>query len=317
MKVSVVVAVYNEEESIKLLLESLLRQSRKPDEIVVVDNGSQDKTVEILKSFSCKYPKIRIFVHKGTLAQGRNLAVRKASYKIIAQIDAGCVAKKDWLEKIITPFTQKTTGVVAGYYKILADSCLQKAAAPFLGVLPKRYDIRSFLPCGRSIAFRKSVWEKIGGYSEKLDRYGEDTLFNYQVIQKGFKMIRVPEALVYWQVPGNLKDLAIKFFRYAYGDFQTAIWWHPQHKLATHNIKVLGIFVRYFLGIFLLILAFRNPLYFYLLIICFLGYLFWSILKLRDLVTGTLPRLIIPLIQLTSDLCIMAGFAFGLIKLLV
>ena len=132
MQVSVVVTVFNEEASIKALLDSLLHQTKKPDEIVVVDGGSTDHTYELLKSYREKHKTIKLFREKGSIAHGRNKSIKHASFDVIAQTDAGCVAKNDWLEKITKPFEDPNVGLVAGFYHMCAATPFQKAAALFL-----------------------------------------------------------------------------------------------------------------------------------------------------------------------------------------
>ncbi len=309
MEVSVCVTVLNEEGSIKGLLESLLRQTKKPDEIVVVDGGSTDKTVEVLKRYRRR---VKIVEAPGTsIAQGRNLAIKKAKHDIIAQVDAGCVAMRDWLEKIIKPFKNKKIDIVAGFYDMVGESGFQKAVAPFLGIPPNRFDKDKFMPSARSMAFRKKVWEEVGGYSEKLERAGEDTLFVYQALKKGFKIARVKSARVEWEIPKNFFEVIKKFYVYAKGDAQAGIWWDPQKRLASHNIKILSVYARYLVGFGFLFCFFKNPALPAILIVLVLLYSFWSVWKMRDVVKDWKARLWLPIIQISSDWAVMIGFLVG------
>src|SRR3989304_5681633 len=103
MKLSVCITVLNAEGLIAPLLQSILSQSKKPNEIVIVDGGSKDNTVEIIKHFQKKNKSIRLLLEKCLRARGRNLAVEISNNDIIAMTDAGCIAQKDWLEKITAP----------------------------------------------------------------------------------------------------------------------------------------------------------------------------------------------------------------------
>lgn len=315
MKISVVVTVLNEEKTISSLLKSLLKQSKKPDEIVIVDGGSKDKTVELIREFQKKSKLVRLFIKPGTIAHGRNYAIKKAKYSIISQIDAGCIAQKHWLEEITKPFVDPQVQVVAGFYEMTGERLFQRASIAYHGIIPVWYDPRSFLPSSRSVAFKKSIWKKVGGYSEMLDKTGEDTLFNYQLIKKGIKITQAKEAIVYWELPNNLWKSFKKFFWYAYGDVQTGIWWHPTMRLRTHNIKISMVFLRYFLGLVLLLMSLYSSLSLCILIIFFITYLFWSIWKMREIVTEFELQLFIPIIQLTSDIGVMLGFVGGVIRM--
>ena len=319
MKVSVVTTVYNEEKTITALLESLLSQTRRPDEIVIVDGGSTDQTSFIIRDFknTHKQIKIRFFIRKTSIAAGRNFAVRKARHKIIAQIDGGCVAQEEWLEKITEPFSDPEVGLVAGFYEMRGDSSFQEAIAAFHGIHPMRFDPRVFMPSGRSVSFRKEVWKQVGGYSEYLERAGEDTLFNYRVLKAGVRIARVKDAIVYWDLPNTFFESLKKFYRYAKGDAMASIWWHPAQGIATHNIKISLIFLRYMAWLSFLVLSTTTTIFLCFLIITFIFYSFWSIWKTRDVVYGLYAKLWVPLIQISSDITILLGFASGLVHLIV
>lgn len=124
------------------------------------------------------------------------------------------------------------------------ENKLQKAMSIFLGTQNPKSD---FLPSARSMAFTKSIWKKADGFPEKLGDTAEDTVFNLHLIKAGatFKLNR--HAIVDWQMPSSLKDFAKKIYRYAKGDAESGIWWHPVKKFKTHNIKILTIFGRYIL----------------------------------------------------------------------
>lgn len=314
MKISVVVTVFNEEASIRALLDSLLSQTLTPTEIVIVDGGSQDQTVDIIKDYKERHKLIRLIKAKGSIAHGRNVSIKHARYEIIAQTDAGCVAKKDWLAKITKPLEDKNVGVVAGFYKMVAHSAFQKAAASYFGTPPERFDPRMFLPSARSVAFRKSVWKDIGGYNEKLERAGEDTLFNYEVIKAKIQIIREKNAIVYWEVPKTFLEAIKKFYDYAKGDAQAGIWWHPAQGLSTHNIKISTIFARYLIGLILFTASLQLPILFFVLVVGYIFYIAWSCQKFNDVVTDPKTQLYIPLLQIASDFAIMAGFSIGILK---
>lgn len=314
MKVSVVATVLNEADTIGDLIDSLLNQSKKPDEIVIVDGGSTDGTEYRLREYENKYKFIKVIADPGNIAQGRNTAIKNASYPIIAQIDGGCTAAKNWLERITKPFSDPQVGLVAGFYKMICNSSVQCAIAPYHGVTPEKFDPRYFMPSGRSMAFRKKVWEKVGGYSEKLQRAGEDTLFNFKVLKENIKIVRVPSALVYWEVPKSLPQTINKFYHYAVGDAQAGIWWHPAQRLSSHNIKIVLIFTRYTLGIFLLLTSPVFPLSMLILIYGFVFYMAWSVWKMRDQVQRMSSLFIVPFIQLASDITVMVGFVRGILQ---
>ena len=105
MKVSLITTVLNEEHTLEEFLNSVINQTKHPDEFVIVDGGSTDKTYGILKKYAKKYKWIKIFQVKGaSIGKGRNYAIKKTKNEIIACTDAGCILDKNWLKEITKPF---------------------------------------------------------------------------------------------------------------------------------------------------------------------------------------------------------------------
>lgn len=310
MKISVVVTVFNEEKSVGKLLKSLLGQTKKPDEIVIVDGGSADKTVEIIRHFQKKDKKIKLLKEKCSRARGRNLGIEVAKNDFIAIIDAGCTADKNWLKRITEPFKNKEVDIAAGFYKMLGETPFQKALSVFLGVLPPKFDV-NFLPSARSMAFRRGLWQGIGGFPERLEDTAEDTVFNYKAIKFGAKFARVKNAIVYWKLPKTYNEALKKLYTYAKGDARAGIWWHPTQKLASHNIRIVSIFLRYFAGLALLILAFQHPLFWSVLILGLIFYSFWAFRKVFVEFSDWKAGLWGIVLQFSSDFAVMIGFLKG------
>ncbi len=313
MKVSVCITVFNEEKSISDLLLSLLNQTKKPAEIIIVDAASVDKTVRIIRHWQKKDKRIRLLVQQCSRSEGRNIAVELAKNDIIAMTDAGCIAHKNWLERLISPFKHKEVGIVAGFYKMVGESPFQKAAAIFLGITPSKFDI-NFLPSTRSIAFRKEVYERIGGFSEELTETAEDTIFSYQAINLGINFARVKTAIVEWRMPEKLEQFVEKMYSYAKGDAQSRVWWHPGKGLASHNIKVLLIFTRYLTGLIILILSNNKPVILLILLALLILYLLWSFRKVYLETEDWKAGLWGIVLQFSADFAVMGGFLSGIIK---
>ena len=193
---------------------------------------------------------------------------------------------------------------------------MQRAMNVVHGVHPDKFDPTRFLPSARSCAFRKDVWERVGGDSEKLEKAGEDTHFFYKIVKHNVKIARVKEAIVEWKESATFTfiDSIKKFYSYAKGDAQIGIWWHPEKQLASHNIKISLIFVRYILGLTLLFYAIFNPLLWNLAFAGLVVYVFWAFRKTYLLTQDLKVGLWGIIIQFSSDFAVMAGFLVGLVK---
>src|SRR4051812_9310190 len=102
MKTSFITTVFNEEETITKFLDSLLTQSKLPDEICIVDGGSSDKTVSLIKKHESKFKTKRVafklFNKKGNRSVGRNEAIKHTTGDIILCSDAGNELGRDWIK---------------------------------------------------------------------------------------------------------------------------------------------------------------------------------------------------------------------------
>jgi glycosyltransferase involved in cell wall biosynthesis len=267
VKVSQICTLKNEEKSIKKFIDSLLSQSRQPDEIIIVDGGSTDNTIEIIKAYIKNGKPIQLIIeNEANIARGRNIAIKNARYNIIASTDAGCKLDKDWLLNLIKPFEKDSDiDVVSGWYEADAKTDFEKIVAAL--TYPKLKDVLknvdNFLPSSRSVAYKKECWEKVKGYPEWLYT-AEDSLFDLNLKKAGFKFAFEPDAVVKWEVRPNLKKTFKQYYLYAKGDGQANLF--SQAYLCNLRTTVIGIlmfllgFIFFLVWILLGILAFKHYL---------------------------------------------------------
>lgn len=315
MNISICITVLNEEDSISKLLDSLLAQSKKASEIIIVDGGSEDRTTEIVRRYQKKNSRIKLLVEKCTRARGRNLACDIAKGEIIAMTDADCVADRDWLKNITDPFiNNKELDISAGFYRMVGDTDMKKAMSVFLGIMPSDFDVK-FLPSTRSIAFRKSAWEKIGGFPKEKENSAEDTYFNFYAIKLRMKYARVKNATVEWSMPDNLRDFFNKIKNYANWDAKSKVWFFPEKGFLSHNIKAILIILRYLLAFILLVycLIFNLKLLFYVFALLII-YILWAFRKVYLHFSDQKVAIYGPILQIISDFGVIIGFVTGLVE---
>jgi glycosyltransferase involved in cell wall biosynthesis len=307
VKISFITTFLNEEKTILQLLKSLLNQTLLPDEIILVDGGSTDKTLSIISNlhFPISKKRVKVIIKKGNRSVGRNVAIRNAIGEIIVCSDAGNILDKKWIENITRPFTDGKIDVVAGYYKGKPDNIFQKCLIPYVLVMPDRVNQQNFLPATRSIAFKKTVWEKVGKFDEKLS-HNEDYVFANNLKSSGANIIFAKNAIVNWIPRTTLKQTYIMFYRFAYGDIEAGIY----------RPKVIILFVRYFIFLIIFILFVITGLNYLLLIMCalILMYILWAIVKNYKYVRNPRGFYILPTIQIIADMSVIEGSIRGFLK---
>lgn len=255
LHVSVIATVYNEQESIVRLIEALSNQTRIPDEVVIVDAESSDSTYQLLQECRQKFPTLHLSMYRmsGNRSVGRNVAIRNAQYEIIAATDAGCTLDPHWLQELLRPFEESTQSVdvVAGWYQPLVQSNWERTLGLVYNFSPSLTTSQT-MPSSRSIAFRKSIWEKVGGYPEHVPDAGEDTLFNVRLHESGARFVFTDKALVWWQIPSTVRQLYRQQYRYALGDGTNRLWL-SQYKIlaAWWTLLFTCVFLSFFMPIFI------------------------------------------------------------------
>jgi glycosyltransferase involved in cell wall biosynthesis len=225
MKIAVIVAVRNEEDSIGILLDGLLRQIRAPDEIVITDNGSTDATAAIIHGYVERGAPIRLLsAGAGLPGRGRNLAAKAASSEWLAFIDAGIRPEGDWLEKMASRAVEAKADIVYGGWQPVTDTLFTECAA--IAYLPAPSSTAEGTLRPRSIAsalMRRQAWEDAGGFPEQL-RSAEDLLFMDQVDKQNLLTARTAQAMVYWTIQRNLWTTFIRFVIYARNNIRAGLW---------------------------------------------------------------------------------------------
>ncbi len=225
--VSIIIPAYNEEEFIESCLISLLNQDYPSEfyEIIVVDNGSRDGTVEISRSYGVEV----LILESGKVGAVRNEGTRHSKGSIFAFIDSDCVAGRSWISTAVQFLKDPEVGAVGGFYRLPRNASWVERS----WVLGERSGTQATSSlAGGSFIVKKDVFLESGGFDEIINA-GEDTKLSHQVSSSGYLVFFVEECAVTHL--GYPKRIA---------DFMKRQFWHASSYIKSNN----GLKDKVFLG---------------------------------------------------------------------
>ena len=236
-KISVVLLTKNSAETVSRTLESIISQTHKPDEIVVVDGNSKDGTQDIVK----RYP-IKLVTEPGLgFGHARNLGVKNAEGEIIFFIDSDCYADRRWIEKILPHFSDPNIAGVTGQTRLWNTNY---GVARFLACVGGRMDMptkQQFVKIAptMNLAIRREAILEVGGFDESLLR-GEDTELTYKVT-RGYKILYEPESVMWFKGSPTLRIASKKCINHFIGVGQLFAKYGFNRLFVRFNLPVRGI----------------------------------------------------------------------------
>ena len=197
-KVSVVVAAYNAERTLRACLESLQRLNYADYEVIVVDDGSVDGTRRIAEGHSWA----RLILHPRNLglSAARNTGIAAATGEIVAFTDADCRVDPDWLYYIVLELAKGEFAAVGGPNLLppedsaVATAVMVSPGGPAHVMLTDRQ--AEHIP-GCNMAFFKWALEQIGGFDPAFERAGDDVDVCWRLHHAGLKLGFSPAAMVW------------------------------------------------------------------------------------------------------------------------
>lgn len=243
-KVSLIVPCCNEERVLHNTIESLLDQDYENLEIIIVDDGSKDKTFDIARIFAKKYKHRIISLTKpnGGKASALNHGLLRAGGEIIICIDADSVFVKDTVTNLVKPFREKIIVAVAGNVKVANRKKLlnKHQAIEYITGLNLHRRTFAMLGCPQVIsgaigAFRRDKLIEVGGYS--TDTVVEDMDVTITLLKNKGNVEYCSEAVAYTEAPETLSDFIKQRHRWILGGFQVL----KKHKDMLFNPKYKSI----------------------------------------------------------------------------
>lgn len=211
--VSIYVPCYNAEPWLERVLAGALAQTLRPGEIIVVDDGSRDRTVEIAARFPVTL--IRQDRNRG-LAAARNTAMRAARNELVAALDSDVVPESAWLERLAPHFANPRIALGGGKLleavdRTLADRWRAVHLRQHWGDAP--LENPGFVFGANTLARRSAVLE-VGGYDERLRTNGEDSDMSFRLRARGWTTFYEPSAVCRHLREDTVTTALTTFWRY-------------------------------------------------------------------------------------------------------
>ena len=209
MRLSVIIIVRNGEKFMPDALDSLVHQSVKPDEVIIVDAESTDLTQTIVRDYAKKYDVIKLYVEPGTRGEGRNYGVKVSTGDIVAFMDVDAIANGLWVEEMKR--AMEDADVVAGREVRLGYTGFTSLKR--VGMLHKGVDIT--YP-SVNLAYKRSVFNAIGGFDPWF-KEAEEVDLNFRAVDAGYKLVYNEKAIVYHRARETFTGFFKQSFWYGFG----------------------------------------------------------------------------------------------------
>lgn len=215
MHASVIVPAYNAEKTIRQCLKALLQQDfpKEQYEIIVVDDGSRDRTAEV----AMEYP-VRVMRQKHTgPAAARNKGAKITKGEILVFIDADCKSKDNCLSTLVGNFNSPDIAGVGGSYETgNKNYALARIIGYEIAIRHKRMPRFVDYLGGFNCAYRKDVFQKADGFDESfIEASGEDNDLSYRIFDMGYRLVFEPKAVVMHNHSSRLIDYLRKQYQHA------------------------------------------------------------------------------------------------------
>lgn len=245
--VCVVVPAFNEEKVVAATIRSLLKTHYPRLEILVIDDGSSDRTSDIVGAIAADHGRVGLVALHQNVGKARalNAGVRAARSECIVTVDADTVVAPDFLHRIVTPIVLGHADAVAGNVKVGNRQCL-KCAFQSLEYTCTLSTSRTFQSCcdaittlpGVGSAFRKTALIAAGGFTPRTR--AEDTDLSFELARSRFRRVYQPLAVAYTEAPITWRSLLRQRVRWIYGNMQCAAL-HLGQLRSCNAMSLLGL----------------------------------------------------------------------------
>jgi len=206
--VSVIIITYNRCRELERCLNSLMTQENSNFEIIVVDGGSTDCTIDLIKQYRIKF--VRESKRSG-ISAARNLGISNSKGDIVVFLDDDAIAEKDWLESLVKPFEDERIAGVSGKVIPITNTLFNREFAPDYDQGPYIIETKYFVGC--NMAFRKSALIVAGHFDKKI-KYGHDeNELCSRLLNAGYRLVYTPYAVAHHDYVPSFSALLKKKFK--------------------------------------------------------------------------------------------------------
>lgn len=227
--VSIIVPAFNEERVIAGTINSLLASDYPNFEIIVVDDGSPDRTSEVIAQTYGGNPKVTLYTKPNAgKAEALNYGLRRSKGEIVVALDADTVFPANALGALAHRFYDPMMGAVAGNAKVGNRINIVTRWQALEYITSQNLDRRAFssLNCitvvpGAVGAWRRTLLEQVGGFAS--DTLAEDQDLTIKVRKLGYKIGYEETAIAWTEAPDSVRALSKQRFRWSYGTLQCMV----------------------------------------------------------------------------------------------
>ncbi len=250
--VSIVVPAFNEATGIERAVGSLAGSDYPVFEIIVVDDGSEDETAELVERLDLERVGIVRQANAGKSA-ALNTGIAAAAHSLVVAVDADTVFEPETLRRLVQPFRDSEVGAVSGNAKVgnrrrLLGRWQHIEYVIGFNLDRRLYDVLQCMPTvpGAVGAFRREALDDVGGFSGAT--LAEDTDVTLAIGRAGWRVVYAEEARAWTEAPSSLSALWRQRYRWCYGTMQAvwkhkaAIWRQKERRIGRRGIPYLVLF---------------------------------------------------------------------------
>ena len=312
--ISVLCPVLNEEKYIENVLKHFINTLPKEKEIFIIDGGSTDRTLEIVRSWSEKYSNIFILHNSDKYVSfALNQGIKISKGDPIIRLDAHTVYDSNYYEEILKTFKHTGADIVGGPMRAIGNTSFQKVVAyctsSVFGIGNSKIHSENFKGETDHVylgSWRRNLFDDVGYFDEQLKR-NQDDEFHYRSKSKGKIIFLNPEIISFYYPRSSIKSLINQYFQY--GLYKPLVLWKVKSAVKVRHI-IPSLFVLYLISLYFLYM----PYYFAVLILYIIILFYFSIRCKLGIWEILLSVLVYPTLHVSYGLGFCLGFGYLFLK---